>query len=52
MTQDKPGLYVIDSVEAKRIAEEYSHDGWRVIFSLQELHPSISFTMRFAVIAR
>ncbi|KAB1587793.1 barstar family protein [Burkholderia cepacia] len=32
MTQDKPGLYVIDSVEAKRIAEEYSHDGWRVIF--------------------
>ncbi|MCA8272688.1 barstar family protein [Burkholderia sp. AU30280] len=29
---DKPGLYVVDSVEAKHIAEECSRSGWLVIF--------------------
>jgi hypothetical protein len=29
---DRPGLYVIDSIEAKRIAEECGRDDWLVIF--------------------
>ncbi|WP_423393804.1 barstar family protein [Burkholderia sp. LMG 21824] len=37
MMKDKPGLYVVDSVEAKHIAEECSHGGWRVIFLPSEI---------------
>ncbi|WP_174950685.1 barstar family protein [Burkholderia lata] len=32
MMLDRSGLYVIDSTEAKRIAEECNHDDWLVIF--------------------
>nr|WP_082664772.1 barstar family protein [Burkholderia ambifaria] len=29
---DKPGVYVVDSIEAKRIAKECRRGGWLVIF--------------------
>ncbi|WP_124613746.1 hypothetical protein [Burkholderia sp. Bp9143] len=32
MMLDKSGIYVVDSIEAKRIAEECSRGGWLVIF--------------------
>lgn len=28
---DNPGLYMVNAIEVQRIAEKYSHSGWRVI---------------------
>jgi len=48
---DKPEIYVVDSIEVKRIAEERSRGGW--LFSCpKESHLRISFAMRFAAIVR
>ncbi|MBN3731911.1 barstar family protein [Burkholderia sp. Tr-20390] len=37
MMLDKPGLYVVDSAEAERIAEECRRGGWLVMFLPTEI---------------
>ena len=37
MILDRPGIYVINPIEAKRIAEECRRDGWLVIFLSEEI---------------